>query len=94
MIFWSCTVDLGDMDRKTCREGCRDGVDWTPGRPDRHYMKKWASGQGWAVLVALRSAPAASTGLDVMIWIMRHDQKPCGGVRGAALGRKDGQGKG
>ncbi len=95
MVFWSCAVDLGVMDTGKCRERGRDGRDWPPGRPDRDYIKKkWASGQGWAVLVARRSAAAASTGLDVMIWIMRHGQKPCSGVRGAAPGRKDGQGKG
>ncbi len=94
MIYRSCAVDLGVRDTGKCRERGRDGVDWPPGRPDRDYIQKWASGQAWAVLVARRSAPAASTGLDVMIWIMRHGQKPCGVVRGAARGRKDGQGKG
>ncbi len=94
MIYWSCAVDLGDMDTGKCRDGGRDGVDWPLGRPDRDHIQKWASGQGWAVLVARRSAPAASTGLDVMICIMKHGQKPCGGVRGADPGRKDGQGKG
>ncbi len=95
MIYWSCAVDLNVMDTGKCREGGRDGADWPPGRPDREYIyKKCASGQGWAILVARRSAPAASTGPDVMIWIMRHGQKPCGGVRGAARGRKDGHGKG
>ena len=91
MIYRTCAVDIGDIDTEKCREGGRDGVD---GRPDRYYVKKWASGQDWAVLVARRSAPAASTSPDVMIWIMIHGQKPCGGVRGAALGRKDGHGKG
>jgi hypothetical protein len=92
VIYRSCAVDLDEMDAGKCREGGRDGVDWPPGRPARDCIQKWASGQGWSVLVARWMSYAASTGPDVMIWSMRHGQKPCGGVRGAAPGRKDGQG--
>ena len=30
----SYVVDLDEMDRRKCREGGRDGVDWPPGRPE------------------------------------------------------------
>ena len=94
MLWRSYAVDIGEMDTGKCREGGRNLLHCPPARPDRDYIKIWASGHAWAVLVARRSAPAASTGLDVIIWTMGHGHKPCGGVRGAALGREDGQGKG
>ena len=51
-LWWSYTVDRDDMDTGKCRESGRNLLHCPPARPDRDYIKIWASGHAWAVLVA------------------------------------------